>query len=57
LQGFDHGGRQSCELEALMRHRWTFSVHRFLYVTIDEGAEVHPLFCREGLTKENNGSE
>src|SRR6201982_1509174 len=40
-----------------MRHRWPFSVHRFLYVAIDESAKLRPLLCREVLAKDNDSSE
>ena len=41
----------------MLRHRWPFSVHRFVYVTIDETAKVRPLLVGEALIEENNGSE
>jgi hypothetical protein len=40
LQGFDQGGRRGCEREEVLRHRWPFSVHRFVYVAIDESAKM-----------------
>src|SRR5262249_8654584 len=50
-------GRQGCDRDALMRHRWPFSVHRFLYVAVDESTKMSSLLIREGLTKANDGSE
>jgi hypothetical protein len=41
----------------LMRHRWPFLVHRFVYVAVDESSEVRPLVFGEATIKENNGSE
>jgi len=40
-----------------MRHRWPLSVHRFIYVAIDESMKVHPLLIREGVGQQNDGSE
>ena len=56
MQGFDQGGRQSCEREALMRHRWPFSVHRFVNVATNESAKLHLLLFGEVLIEENDGS-
>ena len=57
LQGFDQGGRRGCEREEVLRHRWPFSVHRFVYVAIDESAKMYPLLFGEALIKYNHDSE
>ena len=41
----------------MMRHRWPFLVHRFLYVAVDESTKLHPLVIRERLGQQNDGSE
>ena len=56
MQGLDQSGRQSCERKALMRHRWPFSVHRFVYVTTNESAKLHLLLFGKVLIEENDGS-
>src|SRR5262249_39135031 len=40
-----------------MRHRWPFSVHRFLYVAVHERTKLHSLLIRKGLGKDINGSD
>src|SRR6188474_2381214 len=40
-----------------MRHRWPFSVHRFLYVAVHERTKLRSLLIRKGLGEDINGSD
>src|SRR5215831_10941594 len=45
------------EREALMRHRWPFSVHCFLYVAVHERTKLRSLLIRKSLGEDINGSQ
>jgi hypothetical protein len=41
----------------VLRHRWPFSVDRFVYVPIDESAKMYPLLFGEALIEYSHASE